>query len=331
MNAPTNLHADYDNLADTAERLRRRPAPPFTPIRERLSMSFEFFPPATDKADASLWASIEALAPLDPTFISVTYGAGGSTRSRTHATVKRVVEQTSLAPAAHLTCVGASREAVDEVVRDYIQCGVRHIVALRGDAPEGHGHFRAHPYGYRDSAELVAGIRRLGDVEVSVGAYPETHPDARSPQADLDHLKRKIDAGATRAITQFFFAPETYLRFLDRARAAGITVPIVPGILPVTNFTRLVFFAAKCGATLPPWLADLFDGLDEAPEIRQLVAATIAAELCTRLVDQGVRELHFYTLNRSALVLAIARILGVKAHPDRLEPADFRVAAESAR
>ncbi len=297
---------------DAYERLLRRPKPAFEPIKAEPLVSFEFFPPATEKMEQTLWNSIEKLAPLSPRFVSVTYGAGGSTRERTHATVKRILDETDLTPAAHLTCVGASREDVDQVVSRYWEAGIRHIVALRGDPPEGHGHFRPHPRGYRCAAELVSGIKAVGEFEISVASHPEVHPDALSPTADLDNLKRKIDSGANRAITQFFFEVEDYFRFIDKVRDAGISVPIVPGILPVTNFSKLVFFAHKCGAKVPNWLSKLFNGLDDSPDIRQLVAATVAAELCTRLADQGVNEFHFYTLNRSELTTAICRILGIR-------------------
>ncbi|MDX1529597.1 MAG: methylenetetrahydrofolate reductase [NAD(P)H] [Gammaproteobacteria bacterium] len=301
------------------ERLLRRPRPAFKPIKTEPLVSFEFFPPATEKMEQTLWRSIEKLAPLAPRFVSVTYGAGGSTRERTHATVKRILDETDLTPAAHLTCVGAPRDDVDQVVAGYWQAGIRHIVALRGDPPEGHGHFRPHPRGYRCAAELVSGIKAIGDFEISVACYPEVHPDALSPQADLDNLKRKIDNGANRAITQFFFEVEDYFRFVDKVRGAGISVPIVPGILPVTNFSKLVFFAHKCGAKVPGWLSELFEGLDEAPDVRQLVAATVAAELCTRLADQGINEFHFYTLNRSELTTAICRILGIRGDAETVD------------
>ncbi len=308
----TNGNSFGSGAREAYERLLRRPKPAFKPIQAQPLLSFEFFPPATDKMEQTLWRSIEKLAPLSPRFVSVTYGAGGSTRERTHNTVKRILDETDLTPAAHLTCVGASREDVDKVVAGYWEAGIRHIVALRGDPPEGHGHFRPHPRGYRCAAELVSGIKAIGDFEVSVAAYPEVHPDALSPKADLDNLKRKIDNGAKRAITQFFFEVDDYFRFVDKVRDAGISVPVVPGILPVTNFSKLVFFAHKCGAKVPGWLSDLFDGLDDAPDVRQLVAATVAAELCTRLADQGINEFHFYTLNRSELTTAICRILGVR-------------------
>ena len=287
----------------------------FPGLRPDVQVSFEFFPPKTEQMEQTLWRSIEKLAPLHPDFVSVTYGAGGSTRERTHATVHRILQETDLVPAAHLTCVDASRGEVDDVVRAYWDAGVRHIVALRGDPPDaGHG-FQPHPQGYRNAADLVAGIRKIADFEVSVGAYPEVHPDAASPQADLDNLKAKLDAGASRAITQFFFDTEVFLRFQDKVRGAGIEAPLVPGILPVTNFASLVRFAGACGSAVPAWLADLFEGLDDHPSTRQLVAATVAAEQCMRLADHGVNFLHFYTLNRSELTYAICHILGIRPAP----------------
>ncbi len=322
----TNGSAIGSGAREAYERLLRRPRPAFKRIKAEPLVSFEFFPPATEKMEQTLWNSIEKLAPLSPRFVSVTYGAGGSTRERTHATVKRILDETDLTPAAHLTCVGAAKENVDDVASGYWEAGIRHIVALRGDPPEGHGHFRPQPRGYRCAAELVSGIKAIGDFEISVAAYPEVHPDALSPGADLDNLKRKIDNGANRAITQFFFEVEDYFRFVDKVRDAGISVPIVPGILPVTNFSKLVFFAHKCGAKVPDWLSDLFDGLDDAPDVRQLVAATVAAELCTRLADQGINEFHFYTLNRSELTTAICRILGIRGDA---EPADEKAKKQS--
>lgn len=276
-----------------------------------LKVSFEFFPPRSPEAEASLWRATTRLAPLGPRFVSVTYGAGGSTRERTHATVTRLKKEWGLEPAAHLTCVAASRAEVDAVARAYADAGVRHIVALRGDPPDGESRFAPHPEGYRNAAELVTGLRAIADFEVSVAAHPEGHPDASSSAADLDNLARKVDAGATRAITQYFFDAETYLRFRDRAVARGITVPIVPGILPVTNFAQLVKFSARCGATVPTWLAERFAGLDAEPEIRALVATGIAVDLCRRLQAEGVGEFHFYTLNRAELTTAICRVLGV--------------------
>ena len=284
-------------------------------MANHIEVSFEFSPPKTPEMEASLWQTIRSLAPLRPRFVSVTYGAGGSTRERTHATVRRIMEETDLEPAAHVTCVAASRGEVDAVVRSYGGIGVRHIVALRGDPPEGSACFTPHPGGYRNAEALVRGIRALGDFEISVAAYPEVHPEAVSAQADLDNLKRKLDAGASRAITQFFFEPAVYLRFVDRVRAAGVTAPIVPGILPVTNFKRVREFARKCGASVPGWLAELFEGLDGDPTTRNLVAAWVAAEQCRKLQEYGVREFHFYTLNRAELTRSICHILGVRAAP----------------
>lgn len=273
-------------------------------------VSFEFFPPKTDAMEAALWETITALEPLRPQFVSVTYGAGGSTRDRTHATVKRILDETTLTPAAHLTCVAASRDEVNAVARDYWEAGVRHIVALRGDPPAG-GAFQAHPDGYQYSAQLVEGLKRIGDFEISVAAFPETHPEAVSPEADIDYLKRKLDAGATRAITQYFFDADVFFRFHERARAAGITAPIVPGLMPIANFTQAVNFSARCGATVPAWVHRLFDGLDDDPALRQSVAAAVMADLCRELMRGGVREFHFYTLNRAALTRAMCRLVGV--------------------
>ena len=278
-------------------------------------VSFEFFPPRTAEMEAALWSTVRRLAPLGPRFVSVTYGAGGATRDRTHATVTRIGRETGLSAAAHLTCVAATRAEIDAVARRYWRAGIRHIVALRGDPPKDGARYAPHPGGYAFAADLVAGLRRVADFEITVAAYPETHPEAADPAADIDNLKRKLDAGATRAITQYFFDVETYLRFLDRVRAAGIEVPVVPGILPVTNFAQLVRFSAMCGATVPGWMADLFDGLDEDPETRRLVAASIAAEQCRLLQANGVEEFHFYTLNRAGLTYAIARILGLRPAP----------------
>ncbi|MFM8990890.1 MAG: methylenetetrahydrofolate reductase [Alphaproteobacteria bacterium] len=278
----------------------------------RLRVSFEFFPPKTAAMEEQLWHAVKRLEPLAPQFVSVTYGAGGTTRERTHATVKRIVDETSLRPAAHLTCVGATREEIDRVVRDYWEAGVRHIVALRGDPPAGSTSYAPHPGGYAYAADLVAGIRRVADFEVSVGAYPETHPEASSPDADLDNLRRKLDAGATRAISQYFFDVWTFLRFRDRCAKAGIAAPIIPGILPVTNFQQVVKFSRMCGASVPGWLAALFDGLDEDADTRRLVAATVAAEQVRRLQEHGVEDFHFYTLNRADLTYALCHILGMR-------------------
>ena len=282
------------------------------PETRRPLVSFEFFPPKTAEMEERLWAAVKRLEPLQPRFVSVTYGAGGSTRERTHNTVRRILSESTLTPAAHLTCVGATRAEVDEVAREYWNSGVRHIVALRGDSPEGAGRYQPHPGGYPYAVDLVAGLRKIGDFEISVAAYPETHPDAANHDADLDNLKRKIDAGATRAITQYFFEEHAFLDFLERARRAGITVPIVPGILPVTNFQQVVKFSAACGASVPPWLARLFDGLDSDPETRRLVAATVAAEQCRLLQANGINEFHFYTLNRADLAYAICHVLGLR-------------------
>jgi len=276
------------------------------------SISFEFFPPKNEKMEAALWQTVERLEPLAPSFVSVTYGAGGSTRERTLATVRRIAAETSLPVAAHLTCVAAVCGEVDAVARSFLDAGIRHIVALRGDPPEGATHYTPHPGGYDCAASLVEGLRRIGEFEISVAAYPEVHPDARSPEADLDNLKRKIDAGATRAITQFFFENETFLRFVDRARAAGIDVPIVPGIMPVTNFRNVCRFASMCGAIIPQWLAERFEGLDDDPETRTLIAASTAVEQCVHLQEQGVDGFHFYTLNRANLSFAICHMLGIR-------------------
>lgn len=281
-------------------------------VKRPVSVSFEFFPPKTEKMQETLWECIRRLEPLAPKFVSVTYGAGGSTRERTHDTVTRIARETSLKPAAHLTCVGHSRGEVDDIARRYWDEGVRHIVALRGDAPEGSGGYVPTPDGYDYAVDLVKGLKKIADFEISVAAYPEGHPEAPSAAFDLDNLKRKVDAGATRAISQYFFDGDVYRRFLDKARAAGITVPIIPGILPVTNFAQVKKFSAACGASVPQWMADLFEGLDDDPETRRLVAATVAAEQCRMLAKDGVEEFHFYTLNRADLAYAISHILGVR-------------------
>jgi methylenetetrahydrofolate reductase (NADPH) len=291
----------------------------FRPSRQGtcpIKVSFEFFPPKTPEMEATLWSSIERLAPLNPNFVSVTYGAGGSTRERTHNTVARLVRETHLRPAAHLTCVAATREEIDDVVRSYWEAGVRHVVALRGDPVTGIGTaYEPHPGGYRQTCELVAGIKSAGDFEVSVSAYPEKHPEAASLEADIDALRAKVDCGADRAITQFFFDNDLYFRYLDRVRARGITIPIVPGILPVQNFKQAANFAAKAGASMPDWLAARFEGLDQDVETRKLMAAAVAAEQVIDLVDHGVNEFHFYTMNRADLVYAICHLLGLRAQP----------------
>ena len=280
--------------------------------RPRFNVSFEFFPPNTAEMEATLWDSVSRLAPLNPHFVSVTYGAGGKTRERTHAVLERIITETPIRPAAHLTCVAASRAEVDAVAKDYWQTGVRHIVALRGDPHTGPGTpYEAHPDGYQTSTELVAGLKRIGDFEVSVSAYPEGHPEG-SVDKDIEHLKAKVDAGASRAITQFFFDNEIYLRYLDKVRAKGITIPIVPGIVPVQNFKQVAKFAKGTGASVPSWLADRFEGLDDDPATRRLVAATVAAEQVLDLVDRGVYNFHFYTMNRADLVYAICHLLGMR-------------------
>jgi methylenetetrahydrofolate reductase (NADPH) len=279
----------------------------------RIRVSFEFFPPKTDEMERSLWDAIQRLAPLNPSFVSVTYGAGGSTRERTHATVKRILAETELLPAAHLTCVGASQEEVDAVARSYWAAGVRHVVALRGDPPAGVGaRYEPQPGGYSFADALVGGLKRVGDFEISVAAFPEKHPESASFEQDLDALERKLDAGASRAITQFFFENDIYFRFLDRVRARGIQIPIVPGILPVQNFKQVKSFAERAGASVPNWLAGRFDGLDEDVATRKLIAAAVAAEQVYGLVDRGVTDFHFYTMNRADLVFAICHLLGVR-------------------
>ena len=290
----------------------------FRPIR----VSIEFFPPKTEEMEKILWSSIERLAPLQPKFVSVTYGAGGSTRERTHNTVARMVRETNLKPAAHLTCVNATREEIDAVVQSYWDAGVRHIVALRGDPAEGVGYsYRPHPGGYAQTSDLVAGIKRIGDFKVSVSAYPEKHPEAASLDADIDALKAKVDAGADQAITQFFFDNEIYLRYRDKVRAAGIDIPIIPGILPVQNFKQAANFARRTGASVPYWLAARFEGLEDDVETRRLVAAAVAAEQVLDLVDQGVEDFHFYSMNRSDLVYAICHLLGLRSQAPKVAAA----------
>lgn len=302
-----------DTPAPASELRRSRAGPLFAGLPGDIAVSFEFFPPKSEKMEATLWDSIATLAPLHPRFVSVTYGAGGTTRERTHATVARIVRETGIPAAAHLTCVEASRADVDAVARDYWEAGVRHIVALRGDAPDGPGtRFAPHPDGYENAAALVAGLKRIAPFEISVAAYPECHPDSADASADLDNLKRKLDAGATRAITQFFFEPDTFFSFRDAAAAAGIDAEIVPGIMPVTSFAAVRKMSGLCGTAIPDWLADQFAGLDEKPQARTLVAATLAAELCRRLYAGGERHFHFYTLNRAELSYAICHLLGLR-------------------
>ncbi|MEM9262206.1 MAG: methylenetetrahydrofolate reductase [NAD(P)H] [Pseudomonadota bacterium] len=281
-----------------------------------LNVSFEFFPPKTDKMQTRLWAALNKLKVLDPKFVSVTYGAGGSTRTRTHETVARIVNETGLPVAAHLTCVAASRDDVNQVIRDYWSAGVRHIVALRGDPPGGPG----DPYtpfdgGYANAAELAEGARKIADFQITVGCYPEKHPDSPSVAADIEMLKKKVDAGATRAISQFFFDNGAFLRYVEKVRAAGINIPIVPGIMPVMNFASVRKMADVCGTTIPGRLVKLFQNLDEDEETRKLISATVAAEQCLDLAEEGVRDFHFYTLNREDLTFALCHLLGVRPKP----------------
>jgi methylenetetrahydrofolate reductase (NADPH) len=301
----------------TPEPLSRPPAPASPVRRPPVAVSFEFFPPKDEAMERTLWASIERLAPLSPRFVSVTYGADGSTRERTHNVVSRIQRETRLTAAPHLTCVDATREEVLEVAARYWDEGVRHIVALRGDPPAGNTGYTPHPGGFAYAADLVQGLRSVGDFEISVAAYPEKHPEAASAAFDIEVLKRKQDAGATRAITQFFFEPAVYLRFRDACVAAGITMAIVPGILPITRFPQLTRFAARCGASVPDWLEERFDGLEDDAETRKLIAAAVAIEQVARLRREGVEEFHFYTLNRAELAYAICHALGLRPQAGR--------------
>ena len=293
-----------------------------------ITVSFEFFPPKSERMEEALWTSIRRLEPLAPEFVSVTYGAGGSTRERTHSTVARIVKETQLDPAAHLTCVGATREEVDEVVRGYWDAGVRRIVALRGDPAAGVGaRYEPHPGGYENTADLVRGIKAIGAFDVSVSAYPEKHPESATVTSDLDTLKAKIDAGADRAITQFFFDNAHFLRYLEAARKHGIWAPIVPGIVPIHNFKQVSGFATRTGASVPAWLARRYEGLDDDPATMHLVAAAVAAEQVLDLVDEGIRQFHFYTLNRADLVYAICHLLGLRPQTNGGAPALTKGAA----
>lgn len=276
------------------------------------AVSFELFPPANDTSEALLQQTVARLAAFNPAFVSVTYGAAGSARERSDRIVRTLLQRGDPTLAAHITCAGATRKEVDDLVHEWAALGLRHIVALRGDAPDMRGPFKPHKNGYRNAADLVAGLRKIADFEISVAAYPESHPDSPSVEADFDNLKRKLDAGAARAITQYFFDAETFLRFREQAVKAGITAPIVPGILPITNFAKTLTFSQRCGTTVPPWLAARFEGLDEDAETRALVAATTACELCQRLLAEGVTAFHFYTLNRSTLSAAVCRMLGLR-------------------
>jgi len=284
-----------------------------TPITNNVQVSFEFFPPHTEQMQETLWKSIQRLQPLAPSFVSVTYGADGSTRERTHDVVQRIVNETELTVAPHLTCVNASCGEIDDIAREYWDMGIRHLVALRGDAPAGTATYTPTPGGYPYAADLVAGLRKVADFDISVAAYPEVHPEAPSPEFDLDNLKRKLDAGASRAITQFFFETELFLNFRDRCAAAGIDSAIVPGILPITRFAQMTKFAAQCGTSVPDWLRERFEGLDDDPETRNLIAASVAIEQVRRLQAEGVDEFHFYTLNRSELTVAICHALGIRS------------------
>ena len=304
-----------------APSIRTLAQPLFENMSGDIAVSFEFFPPKTDKMEETLWESVKTLEPLQPRFVSVTYGAGGSTRERTHATVERIARETSLQAAAHLTCVEATRAEIEEIARAYWNAGIRHIVALRGDPPEQGKAYAPHPDGYSNAVELVRGLKAVAPFEISVAAYPECHPDSRNRAADLDNLWAKIDAGANRAITQFFFSPDCFFRFRDQAAAMGIDAEIVPGILPVSNVAQTRKFAAQCGTAIPAWMDKLFEGLDNLPAARQLIAATVAAELCGQLYAGGVRHFHFYTLNRAELAYAICHLLGLRPQHHQKEQA----------
>ena len=282
-------------------------------VKKTPAVSFEFFPPNTEAMEETLWQSIKRLSDLGPRFVSVTYGADGSTRERTHAAVARIIDETKLTPAPHLTCIDATRGEIDDIAREYWDMGVRHLVALRGDAPKGRGPYTPKPDGYAYATDLVAGLSKVGDFDISVAAYPEVHPEAPDADFDLDNLKRKLDAGASRAITQFFFDSDTFLKFRDRCGKIGIESAIVPGILPITRFPQLERFASMCGASVPDWLRERFDGLDDDAETRQLIAASVAIEQVRRLQSEGIEDFHFYTLNRSELTYAICHALGVRA------------------
>ena len=302
------------SVSQMEEARRAIDTPLFAGLNGDADISFEFFPPKSEKMEQQLWDSVLTLAPLAPRFVSVTYGAGGSTRERTHATVARIASETNIPAAAHLTCVDASKAEIRSIAEAYWEAGIRHIVALRGDPPVAGQAFAPHPQGYESAAALVAGLKEIAPFEISVAAYPETHPDADCPQSDLDNLKRKLDAGASRAISQFFFSADAFFRFRDAAFKAGIEDELVPGILPVSNVAQTRKFAGMCGAKIPDWMDDLFEGLDDHPASRQLVAATITAELCRKLYAGGIRQFHFYTLNRAELSYAICHLLGVRAN-----------------
>lgn len=279
--------------------------------QDKNTASFEFFPPKNDEMEAKLWDCIDELKILQPKFVSVTYGAGGTTRERTHATIKRILDETDLKPASHLTCIAASKDEIDEIARNYWQMGVKHIVALRGDMPASSPNYQLHPDGYQYADELVAGLKKIADFEISVAGYPEKHPEANSLDQDIDNLKRKVDAGATRIITQFFFNTDHFFNFVDKCRKKGITIPIIPGILPVSNVKQVKHFAKSCGTNIPKWMEALFNDLDDHPKTREIVAAITANEMCRILHNGGVRDFHFYTLNRANLTKAICRVLGI--------------------
>ena len=281
-------------------------------LRAPIDVSFEFFPPGDAEMEATLWKSVERLAPLAPRFVSVTYGADGSTRERTHNIITRIQRETALTGAPHLTCIGASRGEVLDIARKYWDQGIRHIVALRGDVPKGMERYEPHPDGFAYAADLVDGLKGVADFDISVAAYPEKHPEAASAELDLDNLKRKVDAGASRAITQFFYDVDVFLRFRDRCAQVGIETSIVPGILPITRFPQVTRFAARCGASIPDWLQERFVGLEDDPDTRRLIAASVAIEQVQALARHGVREFHFYTLNRAELTYAICHALGVR-------------------
>ncbi|ASP33398.1 methylenetetrahydrofolate reductase [NAD(P)H] [Labrenzia sp. VG12] len=301
-------------MTDTSNRRSHQAAP--SPI----TASFEFFPPKSDKMAETLWNTVQRLAPLAPSFVSVTYGAGGSTRERTHKTVERILTETDLAPAAHLTCVGASQDEVNEIVRDYWDLGVRHLVALRGDPLEGIGtRYTPHNNGYPYASDLVAGIKKIANFDISVSGYPEKHPESGSWQSEIDNLKRKVDAGADRIITQYFFDNDLFDSYLDRIAAAGINIPVIPGILPIHNFEQTMVFSAKCGTSIPQWLARRFAGLKDDPETRKLVGVSVACEQVMDLVDKGINDFHFYTMNRADLTYAICHMLGMgRQEPENL-------------
>lgn len=280
--------------------------------RKKIDVSFEFFPPKNADMEQKLWRSINNLTHLNPNFVSVTYGAGGSTRKRTHDTIERILKETKLKPASHLTCVGASKGEIADIAQSYWQMGVRHIVALRGDMPASHPNYQLHPDGYRYANELVAALKNIADFEISVAGYPEKHPEAQDIKTDIANLKRKVDAGANQIITQFFFDTNSYLRFVDQCRNAGIEVPIIPGILPVTNVKQVKHFSKMCGSVIPKWMSEIFEGMDEREDTRKMIAAIVAVEQCRILYENGVKQFHFYTLNRSELVLAVCHILGVR-------------------